>query len=117
DTAGGRDLAPVPLLPTAPPAAAFVGPPPNQIPLPGLGVVGSVIESPAGFGVLRPATLGTPSAQQLKKQSELAADFGLKIYVTQEGWTRVTRAAMIAAGFDPGANFKKLSLYAERIEQ
>ena len=97
--------------------AAIVGPPPNQIPLPGLGVVGSVIESPAGCGVLRPVTLGTPTPQQLKKQSELAADLGLKIYVTQEGWYRVTRAAMIAAGFDPGANFKKLSLYTEGVEQ
>jgi Peptidase family C25 len=112
-----KNFAPILLLTIAAPAAAIVGPPPNQIPLPGLGVAGSVIESPAGFGVLRPATLGTLSAQQLKKQSELAADFGLKIYVTQEGWYRVTRAAMIAAGFDPGANFKKLSLYAEGIEQ
>jgi hypothetical protein len=105
------------LLTIAAPVAAIVGPPPNQIPLPGLGVVGSVIESPAGCGVLRPVTLGTPTSQQLKKQSELAADFGLKIYVTQEGWYRVTRAAMIAAGFDPGANLKKLSLYAEGVEQ
>jgi hypothetical protein len=104
-------------LTIAAPLAAIVGPPPNQIPLPGLGVAGSVIESPAGCGVLRPATLGTPTAQQLKKQSELAADYGLKIYVTQEGWYRVTRAAMIAAGFNPGDNFKKLSLYEEGVEQ
>ena len=105
------------LLTIAAPVAAIVGPPPNQIPLPGLGVAGSVVESPAGCGVLRPATLGAATAQQFRKQSELAADFGLKIYVTQEGWYRVTRDQMVAAGFNPGANFKKLSLYEQGIEQ
>jgi hypothetical protein len=105
------------LLTIAAPVAAIVGPPPNQIPLPGLGVAGSIVESPAGCGVLRPATLGAATAQQLKKQSELAADFGLKIYVTREGWYRVTREQMSAAGFNPGANFKKLSLYEQGLEQ
>jgi Peptidase family C25 len=114
---GGQALLPVLFLAFAIPAAAIVGPPPNQIPLPGLGVAGSIVESPAGCGVLRPATLGAASAQQLRKQSELAADFGLKIYVTQEGWYRVTRDQMAAAGFNPGANFKKLSLYEQGVEQ
>ncbi|HKS22732.1 MAG TPA: C25 family cysteine peptidase [Thermoanaerobaculia bacterium] len=105
------------LLTIAAPVAAIVGPPPNQIPLPGLGVTGSIVEPPAGCGVLRPATLAAATAQQFKKQSELAADFGLKIYVTQEGWYRVTREQMSAAGFNPGANFKKLSLFEAGIEQ
>lgn len=85
--------------------------------LPGIGAHGSVIESPAGCGVVRPFTLGPSTDKQLRQQFDLAASAGLKIYVTEEGWQRVTRAAMIAAGFDPGSNFKKLSLYVQGIEQ
>ena len=85
--------------------------------LPGVGSHGSVIESPAGCGVVRPITLGLATDKQVRQQLDLAASAGLKIYVTEEGWQRVTRAAMIAAGFDPGSNFKKLSLYMQGLEQ
>jgi hypothetical protein len=85
--------------------------------LPGLGAHGSVIESPAGCGVIRSAVLGPSTDKQIRQQYDLAASAGLKIYVTEEGWQRVTRAAMIGAGFDPGSNFKRLSLYMQGVEQ
>ncbi|HKS22402.1 MAG TPA: C25 family cysteine peptidase, partial [Thermoanaerobaculia bacterium] len=97
--------------------AGTVDAPTNATPLPGLGANGNAIESPAGYGVVRSVALPTPSDKQIKQQQDNAADQGLKIYVTQEGWYRLTRAAMTAAGFDPGNNFKKLSLYMQGIEQ
>jgi uncharacterized repeat protein (TIGR01451 family) len=99
------------------PVAGAVSQPANTTPLPGLGANGSVVESPAGYGVVRPNALGAPSERQLKQQADLAGEPGLKIYVAQEGWYRVTRAAMLAAGFDPGTNGRKLSLYMQGIEQ
>jgi uncharacterized repeat protein (TIGR01451 family) len=99
------------------PINGIVGQPPNVVPLPGLGANGSVLESPAGYGVVRSTDLPVPTDKQLKQQQSLAADQGLKIYVAQEGWYRLTRAAMVAAGFDPGNNFKKLSLFMQGIEQ
>jgi hypothetical protein len=103
--------------PSPRPVPNIVGPPPNVVPLPGLGANGSVLESPPGYGVVRSSALPPATDKQVKQQQDLAADPGLKIYVAQEGWYRVTRAAMAAAGFDPGANFKKLSLYMQGIEQ
>src|SRR4051794_23925466 len=99
------------------PVPNIVGPPPDTIPLPGLGANGSVFASPAGYGVVRAAALPAPTDQQIKQQQALAADPGLKIYVAQEGWHRLTRAAMLAAGFDPGKDLKKLSLYMQGSEQ
>jgi len=82
-------------------------------PLAGLGSNGSVLQSPAGVGVLQSLALPAGST---KTQLDLAADAGLRIYVAQEGWYRVTRAAMLAAGFDPGSDEKKLSLYTSGTE-
>ena len=99
------------------PVAGTVNQPANATPLPGLGANGSVFESPAGYGVVRPAALPPADDKQLRQQQSLAADQGLKIYVAREGWYRVTRAAMAAAGFDPGKNLKQLSLFMQGIEQ
>jgi len=41
----------------------------------------------------------------------------VKISVTAEGWYRVTRAQLVAAGLPPGADARTLQLYAEGIEQ
>jgi uncharacterized repeat protein (TIGR01451 family) len=77
----------------------------------GLGSDGSILESAPGMGVPRPMTLGTPSAAQKSQQVLLAATPGLKIFVTKEGWHRVTRAAMIAGGFTPPSDLSLLGLY------
>ncbi|MEK6373632.1 MAG: C25 family cysteine peptidase [Acidobacteriota bacterium] len=91
--------------------------PANTTPLAGLGASGTVLASPAGFGVVQTLTLGDISAGQIKQQQDLAADAGLKIFVTEEGWQRVTKAAMVAAGYDPGTNGDKISLFSAGIEQ
>jgi len=90
---------------------------PNSNPLPGLGADGSAITSQDGYGVVHALSIGTPTSAQFKQQYDLASDTGLKIYVTKEGWYRVTRAAMIAAGYDPGNDGKKISVYVAGIEQ
>ena len=90
---------------------------PNSNPLPGTGADASTIVSQDGYGVPHTLSIGTPSSAQFKQQYDLAGDTGLKIYVTKEGWYRVTRAAMIAAGYDPGNDGKKISVYVAGIEQ
>jgi uncharacterized repeat protein (TIGR01451 family) len=90
---------------------------PDSPPLSGLGSGGAVLASPAGIGFLQPLTLPPPTAAQMKAQRDLAGDPGLKIYVSQEGWYHVSRADMLAAGFDPGTDPKKLSLSMQGVEQ
>ena len=85
--------------------------PPNTTPLPGLGANGEVFASPDGFGAAHSTAQETATKSQYDKQLDLAADTGLRIYVSQEGWYRVTRAAMTAAGYDPGSDPKDISLY------
>jgi uncharacterized repeat protein (TIGR01451 family) len=112
DTAGVHTLhGPVSPIPGAPAGA------PNTVPLPGLGSGGEVLASPAGFGAAHATTQGTASAAQYKQQLDLAAENGLKIFVTQEGWYRLTRATMTAAGFDPGSDPRALTLYMLGTEQ
>ena len=77
--------------------------------LAGLGANGSVLQSAPGVGVIQPLTLTAG-------RENLAGDPALKIYVSQEGWYRVTKAQMTAAGFDPGPDEKKLSLYTSGNE-
>ena len=84
----------------------------NTSSMPGLGQQGSVLESQTGLGADRPLTIATPVKSQFDKQQNLASQNGLKIYVTSEGWQHVTRAAMVAAGFDPGADMNALGLYS-----
>lgn len=99
------------------PANGVVDAPDNTSPLSGLGAGGEVFASPDGFGAAH-ATAQEPANQaQYKQQLTLAADNGLKIYVSQEGWYRVTRSAMAAAGYDPGSDPRKISLYMLGAEQ
>jgi uncharacterized repeat protein (TIGR01451 family) len=85
--------------------------PPNTTSLSGLGANGDVIDTPAGFGAAHSTAQEAATNAQYKKQLDLAADAGLRIYVSQEGWYRVTRAAMTAAGYDPGSDPKAISVY------
>jgi uncharacterized repeat protein (TIGR01451 family) len=90
---------------------------PNTTPLPGLGDGASVLESPAGYGFVRNLALPKAGSKELEQQYELAAETGLKIYVSREGLYRVTRAAMATAGYDPGSDTKALALYSSGVEQ
>jgi len=91
--------------------------PANAPSLAGLGASGTVLASPAGYGVVRNLTLGDVTDAQVKQQRDLAGDAGLKIFVTAEGWQRLTKSAILAAGYDPGNDSKKLSLFCAGIEQ
>ena len=46
-------------------------------------------------------------------QFSIASGAGAKVSVREEGWYRVTRQDLKAAGWDPGANPDKLQLYVE----
>src|SRR5687767_3867961 len=76
---------------------------------------GAVFLSPRGIGAPRYLT-GAPTRQQREQQWDLASQPAAKLMVTEEGWYRVTRSSLAAAGFDAG-DTKKLALFAEGIEQ
>jgi uncharacterized repeat protein (TIGR01451 family) len=71
----------------------------------------------AGIGVQQPTTLLAATAAQTAQQLDLAGASALKIHVAREGWTRITKAQMISAGYDPGPNPAKISLYCQGLEQ
>lgn len=79
-----------------------------------LGSNGGIFVSPEGIG----AAKNTPSpARQLAQQWDLAAQPAVKFMVADEGWYRVTKRDIVAAGFDPGSDARRLSLYTGGIEQ
>lgn len=80
--------------------------------IPGVGDGESVVASPAGHGVARDVTTFSADAAQVTQQYGLAGENALKIFVSREGWQRVTRAAMVAAGFDPGTDAASLALFS-----
>jgi len=83
----------------------------------GLGSSSPILVPAAGFGAVRPTTLPAPTSRQQSMQATLAADAGLKIFVTTEGWYRISRAQMAAAGYDPGSDPTKLELYCQGLAQ
>ncbi|HEX2836261.1 MAG TPA: C25 family cysteine peptidase [Thermoanaerobaculia bacterium] len=89
----------------------------ESAPLGEIAADGVILEHGTGIGAMRPMTFPTPTAAQTKNQLELASSDALKIYVTKEGWYRVTKAQLVAAGFDPGENAKQISLYCQGVEQ
>ncbi|MEA2162302.1 MAG: hypothetical protein QOK37_429 [Thermoanaerobaculia bacterium] len=91
--------------------------PPNATSLQGLGDGGAVFDSPDGFGATHATTQEAALPAQYTQQLVLAADNGLKIFVSKEGLYRLTRAAMVAGGFDPGSDPKAISLYMLGAEQ
>ncbi|MEO8378394.1 MAG: C25 family cysteine peptidase [Acidobacteriota bacterium] len=52
----------------------------------------------------------------LSRQFDLAGRAAAKILIAREGYYRVTRAQLAAAGFDPGTDPRSLSLYADGVE-
>jgi uncharacterized repeat protein (TIGR01451 family) len=61
----------------------------------------------------RPAPVPDASVQPVNLDNDAA----IQISVQQEGWYRVSRAQLIAAGLNPYANARTLQLFAEGIEQ
>jgi uncharacterized repeat protein (TIGR01451 family) len=79
-----------------------------------LGSSGGIFVSPAGIGASKQAP---QPARQLAQQWDLAAQPAVKFMVADEGWYRVTKRDIVAAGFDPGIDARRMSLYTGGIEQ
>ena len=68
----------------------------------------------------RPLSTPMPAIPELGRgetRVSLEAVPAVKISVRSEGWYRVSRAQLIAAGLDPNANARDLQLFAEGVEQ
>lgn len=70
----------------------------------------------AGHGTVR-AVEPPASVQALGAGTYSASRPAAKILVQEEGWYRVTKGELLAAGFDPGTDPAALQLFAERTEQ
>jgi sorbitol-specific phosphotransferase system component IIA len=75
-----------------------------------------VLVPASGIGALQPTTLPVPTGAQIQQQRDLADGPALKISIANEGWYRLTAAAMTAAGFTPPADAKKFTLFCDGIE-
>jgi hypothetical protein len=63
-----------------------------------------------------------PSGQEKKLSPQevqwvLASSPGLKLFIQEEGWYRVTQPELVAAGLDPKVNPRNLQLYVDGQEQ
>lgn len=63
------------------------------------------------------AAAGIDESERLRIQWDLARQAAVKILIKEEGWYRVTRAELVAAGLGETVNPGKLRLYAEGVEQ
>jgi uncharacterized repeat protein (TIGR01451 family) len=64
-----------------------------------------------------PVNPAVPSSAAEVSSAYLDALPAAKISVNAEGWYVVTRAQLLAAGFDPGSDARTLQLFAEGVEQ
>ena len=53
----------------------------------------------------------------MKQQWRLANGAAVKITVNRDGWLRVSREELLAAGLDAGADVRRLQLFADGVEQ
>jgi uncharacterized repeat protein (TIGR01451 family) len=110
-----------PAIPNTGGAASRIARSANSALLKGLGQAGARRahhEPQPGLGIERRAEPkdkgdGNRPTLQWSPPSKPAA----KILVQQEGWYRVTRADLIAAGFDPGTDPRTLRLLADGVEE
>lgn len=78
--------------------------------------------APAGSITLHPAIAASATRRAvappdtLSKQQQLAAAATVKISVDTDGWYRVTRDELLAAGLDPATDPQRLHLYVEGRE-
>jgi hypothetical protein len=64
-----------------------------------------------------PSAHSSDSSEARAIQRALAASPAAKIGVTREGWYRVTRSDLAAAGYDLGTDTQYLQLFADGVEQ
>jgi hypothetical protein len=60
--------------------------------------------------------VNAPDVTPLEQQFELAGQTGVKLSVNQDGWYRVTRAELEAAGLAPNFDSTRLQLYLNGVE-
>jgi uncharacterized repeat protein (TIGR01451 family)/fimbrial isopeptide formation D2 family protein len=82
---------------------------------PSIGSVGGIFTNAPGMGVI-PAAPAGPDGQRLNQQWTIAGSSAAKLVVTQEGWYRVRKSDLIAAGFDPGNASSRVSLFTDGVE-
>jgi uncharacterized repeat protein (TIGR01451 family) len=83
---------------------------------PSLGSVGGMFVTAPGMGVTPPAPALAPAATRMAQQWAIAATTSAKLLVTQNGWYRVKKSDLIAAGFDPGNSSSRISVFADGVE-
>lgn len=85
-------------------------------PDPGIGSVGGVIDTARGMGAL-PAEKTMPADQRLNQQWHIVSGAAsAKLVVAKNGWIRVTKQQLVAAGWDPGTNSRALSVFVDGME-
>jgi uncharacterized repeat protein (TIGR01451 family) len=83
---------------------------------PSLGSVGGMFVTAPGMGVTPPAPALAPAAARLAQQWAIAATTSAKLLITQNGWYRVKKSDLTAAGFDPGNSSSRISVFADGAE-
>lgn len=69
-------------------------------------------------GIGRPAiATPSPSISHYGRQWSISRRAVARLMVAREGWIRITRQQLAAAGVDPGPRVARLALYAEAVEQ
>ena len=61
--------------------------------------------------------VGTSRRTTLEQQWTVASQNAVKMIVNKDGWMRVTRDELVAAGLDANADPRRLQLFADGIEQ
>jgi hypothetical protein len=83
---------------------------------PSLGSVGGMFVTAPGMGVTPPAPALAPAATRMAQQWAIAATTSAKLLITQNGWYRVKKSDLTAAGFDPGNSSSRISVFADGVE-
>ncbi|KKL75022.1 hypothetical protein LCGC14_2059050, partial [marine sediment metagenome] len=73
--------------------------------------------SKATFRMIDPENPSDPRLQPNEEQWALAAQPGVKIYVKEDGWYRVGKPELVAAGLSPDVDPRYLQLYADGEEK
>ncbi|MBV8517454.1 MAG: DUF11 domain-containing protein [Acidobacteria bacterium] len=76
---------------------------------------GGIFVSARGFAAQQPITQ-VFDTRRVNQQYAILGAPAAKLYVTHEGWYRVTKSAIVAAGFDPGTVPDAVRLYVDGNE-
>jgi uncharacterized repeat protein (TIGR01451 family)/fimbrial isopeptide formation D2 family protein len=83
---------------------------------PTLGSVGGIFVTAPGMGVTPPAPVLPAAPARLAQQWAVSAMTAAKLLITQNGWYRVKKSDLVAAGFDPGNSAARISVFADGVE-